>query len=251
MNIDKSLIEKLKNAQHLVILTGAGISAESGIPVFREGDKSGLWDNYKAKELGTKEDFARNPKLVWGWYEWRRHSVLLAKPNAGHEVIAKLADVLPKVTLMTQNVDDLHERAGSENILRFHGDIHKARCLHCFKPYQHPKTTTFLTEPKDIEPPKCECGDWIRPGVVFFGEQPNKKASNDAKLEIADCDLMFIIGTSGSVQPVNQLPKLAFNRNITTVQINLTETPLDSEVTFNLKGKAGDILPELYKAAFG
>ncbi len=251
MNIDNSLIEKLKNAQHLVILTGAGISAESGILTFREDDKTGLWDNYAAKELCTKKDFSRNPKLVWGWYEWRRHTVLCAKPNVGHEIIVKLVDALPKVTLMTQNVDDLHERAGSQNVLRFHGDIHKARCFHCFHSYQHPQTTKFLKQPTEIEPPKCEkCGDWIRPGVVFFGESPTQSAVRDAEQAVNECDLMFIVGTSGIVAPVNKLPKSAIERNITTVQINLTETNLDKEVSFDLKGKAGVILPELYKMAF-
>jgi len=252
MNIDNSLIEKLKNAQHLVILTGAGISAESGIPTFRKDDKTGLWDNYAAKELCTREDFSKNPALVWGWYEWRRHTVLRALPNAGHEIIAKFVDALPKVTLMTQNVDDLHERAGSQNILRFHGNIHKARCFHCLHSYQHPEITEFFEYPEEIEPPKCEkCSDWVRPGVVFFGESPTQIALQKAEQAVNECDLMFIIGTSGVVKPVNLLPQWAIERNITTVQINLNETALDTKVTFNLKGKAGEILPELYKMAFG
>ena len=254
MNIDTSLIEKLKNAQHLVILTGAGISAESGIPTFRENDKTGLWDGYSTEELCTEKGFIQNPALVWGWYEWRRHTALRAQPNAGHQIIAKLSDVLPKVTLMTQNVDNLHERAGSQNVLRFHGNIHNARCInpHCFHPYQHPEITTFLDELKEIVPPKCEkCGDWVRPSVVFYGEKPNHKALNDAKQAIKECDLMFIIGTSSVVSPVNLLSKLAIEREITTVQINPTETVLDTEITFDLKGKAGDVLTELYNAAFG
>jgi NAD-dependent deacetylase len=249
MNIDNSLIEKLKNAQHLVILTGAGISAESGIPVFQE--KTELSKTFNPQKLGHKRGFLQNPKKAWGWYEWRRHTVLRAQPNAGHDIIAKLADVLPKVTLMTQNVDDLHERAGSQNVSHLHGSIHKARCIHCHHSYQHPETTTFLTKPEEIEPPKCEkCGDLVRPGVVWFEENLSSKVLGEAEKAVNECDLMFIIGTSGFVAPVNLLPQRAIERNITTVQINLDETELDIKVTFDLKGKAGEILPELYKMAF-
>ena len=176
-------------------------------------------------------------------------------PNAGHDIIAKLADVLPKVTLMTQNVDDLHERAGSQDILRLHGDIHKARCIqefHCRHPYQHPETTDFLQKPEDIELPKCEkCRDLVRPGVVWFEDNLSPKVLAGAEQAVNECDVMFIIGTSGFVEPVNLLPQLAIKRNITTVQINLDKTALDTKVSFNLKGKAGVILPELYKVAFG
>ena len=166
-------------------------------------------------------------------------------------MIAKLATTLPKVTLMTQNVDNLHERAGSQNVLHLHGSIHKARCFHCYHGYQHPETTEFLEQPEEIEPPKCEqCGDWIRPSVVWFGENLSQKVLREAEQAVKECDLMLIVGTSGLVYPVANLPKLAIERNITTIQVNLTETDLDTEVTFDLKGKAGEILSELYKMAF-
>jgi NAD-dependent deacetylase len=135
ITINPSLIQKLKNAQHLVILTGAGISAESDIPTFR-GALTGLWENYEPAKLGSKKAFLKNPALVWGWYEWCRDKVLQSKPNPAHEIVAKLATKLPKVTLMTQNVDDLHERAGSKEVLHLHGIIHKARCIHCFTSYE-------------------------------------------------------------------------------------------------------------------
>ena len=239
----------LKETKHLVILTGAGISAESGIPTFQ--DKTELSETFNPKTLGSAKDFSRNPKKAWGWYEWRRHKALRAEPNAGHEIIAKLATTLPKVTLMTQNVDNLHERAGSQNVLHLHGSIHKARCFHCYHGYQHPETTEFLEQPEEIEPPKCEqCGDWIRPSVVWFGENLSQKVLREAEQAVKECDLMLIVGTSGLVYPVANLPKLAIERNITTIQVNLTETDLDTEVTFDLKGKAGEILSELYKMAF-
>jgi NAD-dependent deacetylase len=250
--ISNTLAEQLKNAQHLTILTGAGISAESGIPTFRDA-MTGLWENYSAEKLASEKGFHQNPALVWGWYEWRRHKVLQTKSNAGHEIIAKLATQLPKVTLITQNVDDLHERAGSRNVLHLHGSIQTARCIECGHPYKHPETSEMVEFPESrIEPPECEkCGEWIRPNVVWFGEALPVKALRDAEQAAEECDLMLIVGTSGLVYPAANLPMVAIRRNITTIQVNPTETDLDAKVTFDLNGKAGVVLPQLYKMAFG
>ncbi|MDD5227413.1 MAG: NAD-dependent deacylase [Methylococcales bacterium] len=244
-------LTRLKETTHLVVLTGAGISAESGIPTFRDA-MTGLWKNYSPEKLSSAKGFSQDPALAWGWYEWRRHKALRAEPNAGHQTIAKLATKLPKVTLITQNVDDLHERAGSQNVLHLHGSIHTARCFECRHPYEHPETSAIVKFPESrIEPPKCEkCGNWVRPNVVWFRELLPAKALREAELAVKECDLMLIVGTSGFVYPVANLPLLAIERNITTIQVNLTETDLDTKVTFDLKGKAGVILPELYKMAF-
>jgi NAD-dependent deacetylase len=250
--ISNTLAEQLKNAQHLTILTGAGISAESDIPTFRDA-LTGLWENYSAEKLASEKGFHQDPALVWGWYEWRRHKVLQAKPHAGHEMIAKLATQLPKVTLITQNVDDLHERAGSQNVLHLHGSIHTARCIECGHPYKHPETSEIVEFPESrIEPPECEkCSDWVRPNVVWFGEALPVQALREAEQAAEECDLMLIVGTSGLVYPAANLPMVAIRRKITTIQVNPTETDLDTKVTFDLKGKAGVVLPELYKMAFG
>ena len=250
--ISNTLAEQLKNAQHLAILTGAGISAESGIPTFRDA-LTGLWQNYRAEKLASLKGFHQDPALVWGWYEWRRHKVLQAKPHKGHITIAKLATKLPKVTLITQNVDDLHERAGSQNVLHLHGSIHTARCSECGHPYKHPESSKTVEFPESrIDPPECEkCNEWVRPNVVWFGEALPSKALRDAEQAAEECDLMLIVGTSGLVYPAANLPTVAIRRNITTIQVNPTETDLDNNVTFDLKGKAGVVLPKLYKMAFG
>jgi NAD-dependent deacetylase len=250
--ISETLVTHLKNAQHLTVLTGAGISAESGIPTFRDA-LTGLWENYSAEKLASEKGFHQDPALVWGWYEWRRHKVLQTKSNAGHETIAKLATKLPKVTVITQNVDDLHERAGSQNVLHLHGSIQTARCSDCGHFYKHPETSVIFEFPESsIEPPECEkCGEWVRPNVVWFGESLPVKELREAEQAVNKCDLMLIVGTSGLVYPAANLPMAAIRRKITTIQVNPTETDLDTKVTFDLKGKAGVLLPELYKMAFG
>lgn len=247
MNIPTALIEKLKNAHHVVIFTGAGVSAESGIPTFRD-DMTGFWQNFSAEKLATEQGFLEDPALVWGWYEWRRHKVLQAQPNPAHQVIAKLSALYSKFTVVTQNVDDLHERAGSQNVLHLHGSLHQGRCIRCFQAYQHVESVGIQDECK-IEPPRCEhCGDLIRPSVVWFGETLPFDIVTQAEDEAAICDVMLIIGTSALVYPAANIPWLAIKYKPTTVQINMTPNALDSRVDFNLTGKAGEILPLLFEA---
>ena len=244
-----TLIEKLKNSQHLVILTGAGVSAESGIATFRDA-LTGLWKNHDAETLASKQGFRADPALVWGWYEWRRNQVLQAKPNPAHDAIAQLANQIPKVTLITQNVDDLHERAGSQNVLHLHGSLHQPRCLVCDKPYNLPEPVlskdTAHVESR-IDPPRClDCDGPIRPGVVWFGEQLPVNAWKLAQEACRQCDFMLVIGTSGVVWPVADLPNLVNKKRACVVQINPTITSLNAVATYNLVGKAGEILPKLY-----
>lgn len=249
--ISQTLITRLTEAKHLAILTGAGISAESGIPTFRDA-LTGLWENYDAEKLASERGFSKDPALVWGWYEWRRHKVLQTKPNPAHETIAKLQTKLPKVTLITQNVDDLHERAGSQNVLHVHGSIHSARCIDCDNPYAHSENEIPVELPETkIEPPRCEkCGGLIRPNVVWFGESLPIDVWHQAEQAVEECDLLLVVGTSGLVYPAAHLPNLAIGRGTPAIQVNPTSTDFDAKVTFNLKGRAGFLLPMLYEKAF-
>jgi NAD-dependent deacetylase len=244
--IPTELIEKIRKAQHLVVVTGAGVSAESGIPTFRDA-LTGLWRNYVAEELASANGFRKSPALVWGWYEWRRNMVLQAKPNAAHEAIAQLATKVPKLTLVTQNVDDLHERAGSVDVLHLHGSLHAPRCFACARPHNFVKDSIpELTEEKRIEPPRCShCGGKIRPGVVWFGENLPEKIFQQAEAAAGHCDVMLVVGTSGLVYPAANIPLIAIRKQAATVQINPTSTDFDSFVTYNLVGKAGEILPAI------
>lgn len=244
-----TLIEKLQKSQHLVVLTGAGVSAESGIATFRDA-LTGLWENYDAETLASEQGFRADPALVWGWYEWRRNQVLQAKPNLAHDAIAQLAKQIPKVTLITQNLDDLHERAseraGSQNVLHLHGSLHQPRCLVCDKPYNLPEpvlSIEIVNVESRIDPPRyLDCDGPIRPGVVWFGEQLPVNAWKSAQEACRQCDLMLVIDTSEVVWPVADLPNLV-NKDLTcVVQINPTITSLNAVATYNLTGKAGEIL---------
>ena len=248
-----TLIEKIQKSQHLVILTGAGVSAESGIATFRDA-LTGLWKKYEAETLASEQGFRADPALVWGWYEWRRKRVLQAQPNPAHYAIAQLAEQIPKVTLITQNVDDLHERAGSQDVLHLHGSLHQPRCLECDQAYDLPEQTvskdTANVENR-IDPPHCnDCNGPIRPGVVWFGEQLPVDAWKLAQEACRQCDLMLVIGTSGVVWPVADLPNYVNKDRGCVVQINPNITSLNGLASYNLSGKAGEILPKLYAAAF-
>ena len=254
LTIPQKLIDKLQQAQHLVILTGAGVSAESGIPTFRD-TLTGLWENFDAEQLACEDGFLADPALVWGWYEWRRHRVLKAQPNPAHQTIAQLAERVPKLTLITQNVDDLHERAGNQNVLHLHGSLHNPRCFACEEPYVFPELDEAIRaiqlKESRIEPPRCPlCGERIRPGVVWFGESLPMDNWNQAVTASLHCDLMLIVGTSGLVWPAADLPYKADSAGACVVQINPTITNFNGIATFNLCGKAGDILPKLYASAF-
>lgn len=211
----------LGKASHIAVLTGAGISAESGIPTFRDA-LSGLWQRFDAQELATPEAFMRDPALVWGWYEWRRMKALCSTPNAGHVALAQLAKRVSECTLITQNVDDLHERAGSTNVLHLHGSLHAPRCSDCAHPYAFP--VELPDEPEGgrrIAPPRCaQCGGNVRPGVVWFGEALPEDVWRVAEPAVRQCDLLLSIGTSGLVYPVAGLPEIAQDLQTPVVIIN-------------------------------
>ena len=251
MNIPEDIIKKLRKAGHLVVFSGSGVSAESGIPTFRDA-MTGLWENFDAEELANEKAFKRDPALVWGWYEWRRMKVLRAQPNPAHLAIAALAGLVPRLTLVTQNVDDLHERAGNHDVIHLHGRLHKPFCFACKRPYEYP--AGIPDEPEGgrrIEPPRCRCGGRIRPGVVWFGESlPDIEwdVANDAAYR---CDAFLCIGTSSLVQPAARLPHLAIQRGALVIQVNPNPTSLDDSASLNLHGAAGEVLPWLIDKVWG
>ncbi|MFC2972060.1 NAD-dependent deacetylase [Azotobacter bryophylli] len=244
--------DRLREARHVVVFTGAGVSAESGIPTFRDA-LTGLWERFDPAELATADAFRRDPALVWGWYEWRRRKALQAQPNPAHRAIAELARWVPKLTLVTQNVDDLHERAGSRDVLHLHGSLSAPRCFACARPYRQALPVPDVPEVgARIEPPRCpHCNGKIRPGVVWFGEALPEKALREAFAAARDCDLLLSVGTSGVVQPAAQIPLIAQENGATVLHINPQPVLLGGERVFGLVGKAGEILPDLLRRAFG
>lgn len=246
---DGNLLTALREARRVLVLTGAGVSAESGVPTFRDS-LVGLWERYDPAELATPEAFRRDGALVWGWYEWRRMRVMKARPNPAHLAIADMADRVPSMTLVTQNVDDLHERAGSRNVVHLHGNLAAPYCERCKRPYELPPAAPDLPEGGVcIEPPRCAgCSGLVRPGVVWFGEDLPQAAWQAARDAAARADVFLSIGTSSVVQPAASLIGIAVGAGAVTIQVNPNPTPLEGLVSHTLKGPAGTVLPELLRA---
>lgn len=239
-NVD-ALISLLKEARSIAVSTGAGISAESGIPTFR--GKDGLWKKFRAEELATPNAFHHDPKLVWEWYDWRRGIIGKKSPNPGHEVLADWEQFFPEFTLITQNIDGLHSRAGSRNILELHGNIWKVRCTQ-----KETVMNNFDVPLKEI-PPSCpQCGALLRPHVVWFGESLPADVIHEAFQKAAACDVFFVIGSSTVVQPAASLPFHAADAGAKIVEVNLEPTPLTSSADFSFLGKSGEILPMIKEA---
>jgi NAD-dependent deacetylase len=245
------LVTALQQARKVVVFTGAGVSSESGIPTFRDS-LTGLWERFNAEDLATPGAFRKDKELVWGWYEWRRMQALLAAPNPAHVAIAALERLVPQLTVVTQNVDDLHERAGSSAVLHLHGSLHSPRCFACGR--AHTFAEGLPDEPEGgrrLKPPSCShCGGPVRPGVVWFGEDLPGRELHQAFRVAQECDVLFAIGTSGLVQPAARIPSLAKQARASVVQINPTSTGLDRECTWSLRGAAGVIMPRLVQSAF-
>ncbi|MBA7685800.1 NAD-dependent protein deacylase [subsurface metagenome] len=230
------LIEVLQDANRVAILTGAGISAESGIPTFR--GEEGLWKKYRPEELATPAAFSQDPKFVWEWYDWRRGIFAQKEPNPGHKVIARWEEAFPTVSLITQNIDGLHQKAGSKNIWELHGNIWKLRCTE-----EGTITENYETPLKEI-PPLCpNCGALLRPHVVWFGESLSPTILQKSIQLSSECDVMFVIGTSAVVQPAASLPFEASKAGAKLVEINPDPTPLSLYADFSIRGKSGEILP--------
>lgn len=230
----------LANASALVCLTGAGASAESGVPTFRDA-RTGLWSRYDPEELASPAGFARNPGLVWRWYMWRLALVEGARPNAGHVALARLETRTPCLTLITQNVDSLHEAAGNGNVLHLHGHLDRFRCHRCRTPY-------VLQEPdrRAQRPPVCpHCGAWIRPDVVWFGEALPPAVLEAAWRAVERCDVMLVVGTSGMVTPAAQLPRIAKRAGAEIIDVDPQPGPLSALAHLFLPGRSSEILPRL------
>ncbi|NMG31766.1 SIR2 family NAD-dependent protein deacylase [Aromatoleum evansii] len=249
--VPAALVDALRSAQHVVVLTGAGVSAESGIPTFRDA-MTGLWERFAAEDLATREAFRRDPELVWGWYEWRRMRVLQAQPNPAHIAIAEIQRHSPRFTLITQNVDDLHERAGSVSVVHLHGSLHRPRCFTCGEPHDFPTETPLEPDGgRRLPPPSCpNCGGKIRPGVVWFGEALPELEWMRARHAALQCNLFISVGTSSLVYPAADLPHFAASRAL-IVQVNPHPTSLNKIAKWNLSGAAGIVLPEIVAAAWG
>jgi len=242
-------VEWLVNAHRVMVFTGAGVSAESGIPTFRD-PLTGFWAKFNPAQLATATAFRNDPAMVWGWYEWRRAQVALARPNKAHLAIAALAQHVPELVVVTQNVDDLHERAGSKGVIHLHGSLQAARCFACARMYDLAESPPPEIEPGRVEPPRCtHCNGKIRPGVVWFGEELPRYELRAAFKFAQNADLLLSVGTSGMVYPAARIPEIALEHGARVVNVNtaLVDTTGDTSLT----GQAAEWLPKLLYAAFG
>lgn len=244
MTIPSELITLLRKAEYVVALTGAGVSQESGLRTFREA-QTGHWAKHRPEDLATPQAFARNPKLVWDWYAIRRQKLQAAQPNPAHFALVEMARRIREFTLITQNVDGLHLKAGSPGVIELHGNIQRVRCSSCGR-QAHSWNDT------DEKIPLCNvCGNLLRPDVVWFNESLPKSELEFAINAARSCQLFFSIGTSGIVQPAASLAYGARNRGAVLIEINTESTPLTTKTDFALHGKAGEILPEVVHEVWG
>ncbi|MCE1248883.1 MAG: NAD-dependent deacylase [Firmicutes bacterium] len=243
----KKQIEKaaeiLKETLSVAVLTGAGVSAESNIPTYRDAD--GLWNQFQAQDLATLEAFSKNPATVWEWYSYRQQLMLKCEPNPGHKIFVEMEKYFPEFTLITQNIDGLHQRAGSKDVVELHGNVMKARCMK-----EEEKVFDFIAGDNYL--PKCEdCGSLIRPHVVWFGEMLDSEVIGKATSAAANCEVFIMSGTSAVVYPAAGLPLIAIRNGAKLIEINLEETPVSDYAEISIRGKSGEILPEIWKLVKG
>jgi NAD-dependent deacetylase len=252
MNISQPMDQAIRTACRLLaeartvaVLTGAGISAESGVPTFR--GEGGLWRQFRPEDLATPGAFQRDPALVWEWYRWRRRRIAEAMPNAGHAWLVALERQAPAFDLITQNVDGLHRRAGSRRVTELHGNIFRTECARrcgAFideSPWRHDTATIA----QDAPVPMCACGAPMRPGVVWFGESLNERVVSEAVRAAEGADVMIVIGTSALVQPAASLPILALRAGGAVIEINPEETPISDLANVCLRGPSAELCPRL------
>ncbi len=236
----KQFLNLINNSQKITVITGAGISAESGVPTFR--GKDGLWKNFRAEELATPEAFNRNPEIVWEWYNWRRELISKCDPNPAHKFLVKLEkEKEDNFLLITQNVDGLHRKAGNKRIIEIHGCIWRVKCIKCsFKEYNYDIPIKIL--------PECsECKDLLRPDVVWFGESLNYNDLQRSINACINCDVLIVIGTSGVVQPVASFPFQAKsqNKNLKLIDINPVKNPISEIADLYIPYKSAEFLGSL------
>lgn len=244
IKIEQELVDVVRSARSITALTGAGISAESGIPTFRDA-QTGLWARYNPHELATPEAFAKNPQLVMDWYRWRRNLVAQAGPNPGHQALAEIEKRVDQFTLITQNVDNLHHLAGSKNVIELHGSLQKLRCSNT--------ACSYIVDQWSKDPlPTCpECTALLRPDIVWFGEELPQQAISAALHASQHCEIFFSIGTSGVVEPAASLPYEALRSGAVVVEVNPQSTPLSVYTKFFCPYTSGSFLPALVSAVWG
>jgi NAD-dependent deacetylase len=238
-------VERLQNSATVVVFTGAGVSAESGIPTFREA-QTGLWSQYDPTELATPGAFRRNPKLVWDFYAHRRDMLAKASPNPGHYAMAEMQTHLPNTHIITQNIDGLHQEAGGKRVIELHGNLSRTKCFE----HGHP-AREWQTPDKD-EPPRClQCGSFLRPDVVWFHESLSPDALNMAFHLAEQADVFFTIGTSALVHPAATLPLVAAEHGAYTIEINPEPSAVSRYMDEGIRGKSGEVFPQIITQLWG
>ena len=235
MKMFDNVSQELINSKKIVFVTGAGISQESGIPTFR--GKDGYWRKHDPMKLATIDAFFDNPNLVWEWYEDRRNNILSVKPNGGHFAIADI-EKFRDVVVLTQNIDNLHQRSGSTNVLELHGSIIRIKCTVC-------NFSDNITQSFESLPPKCTCGNILRPDVVWFGEELPQNIWKNAMKEASTCDVMIIVGTSLAVSPANTLPIYAKQNGATLIEVNPEKTVMSNNMDLSIQATSATILPKI------
>lgn len=242
IDVPTAAIDALRQATSIVAMTGAGVSAESGVPTFRDA-QTGLWSQYKPEALATPDAFVQDPLTAWNWYQWRRELVAATTPNPGHVALCALAELTPALQIITQNVDGLHTSAGSESVVEFHGNLFIDQCDHCGTREQATAYEPLTT------PPLCSaCAQVLRPGVVLFGELIPEAALRSAVAATEQCDVFLSIGTSSLVYPAAGLAQTALTRGATLIEINTEETPLSSVADVVIRAPSANVLPKLVAA---
>ncbi len=237
--LDKGLVRRIRDAQSVSVLTGAGVSAESGIPTFRGA--GGIWEKYDFRVLATPEGFRKDSRLVWEWYQLRQGEIAKAKPNPAHLVIADMEKRFPSFSVITQNIDGMHERAGNKSVVELHGNIWRMRC-------ERDGLMIRLDSPVQDIPPLCQCGSIMRPDVVWFGEQLPPDAVDEASRIARESDVMFVVGTSAVVYPAAALPVITKNSGGAVVEVNLEPTDVSAYANLSIYGRAGDVMPAIWNA---
>jgi NAD-dependent deacetylase len=236
--ISAELRERFASARSLLVLTGAGVSAESGVPTFRGGGQSIVWKGLPFDVISSARMVQRDLQAVWEWFDYRRSALKTLEPNPAHTALARWQDVFADFTLVTQNIDGLHQQAGSRSVVELHGNIWRARCTACAARLEHREE--IINE----HPPACvECGEAMRPDVVLFGEMLPAGAFEYAARKAGECELCFVVGTSAMVYPAAYLPEIARSAGAYVVEVNPEETQLSALCDETLNGKAGEILP--------
>lgn len=243
--LERAKIALLK-ARNIICFSGAGISSESGIPTYRDA-LAGLWSQYDPEKLETASAFRQSPQLVWGWYLWRRQQVALALPNAAHFALCRMAATGRTVSIVTQNIDDLHERAGSQDVLHLHGSLATPKCFACHRPGELAQDQLAVpVEGALVEPPRCKrCGGKLRPGVVWYGENLSRDVWKSAMSLVRGCDVLISVGTSGTVTPAADIPRLALASGALVIHVNTADVSLGEYNEIMLIGNATGILAQL------